>query len=404
MMRNKISRSLRAGLCMLALSCGACGTPGASNEAHEDEHTKQASEGHDDEIVELSAEAVRTANIQTVLVTRASLGGRIDATAVITPNEYRMAHVSPRIPGRAIQVQAELGDMVQTDEAIAELDSIELGEKKSQFLEARASLEVARRNHSREKRLYEQHISSEKEFLEAKGEFERTQAAYRAAREALRLVGLSEEEIEKVTWGGKDHPLSHFPLLAPFSGTVIERHITIGELIEPDQKPFTIADLSSVWVVIDVYEKDLTHVSEGTQVELTVDAFPERRFPGTITYVSHLLDPATRTAQARVVIDNADGLLRPGMFARATIETPAQGGEETLALPRDAIQRLGDAPVAFVEREPGTYEMRELDLGREVGDFLEVRSGVAAGERVVALGSFYLKSTLLKEEMAGHGH
>jgi cobalt-zinc-cadmium efflux system membrane fusion protein len=389
---------------LLALLCGACQTQGYSDGTLENEHTKEASADHDDEIVELSEDAVRTANIQTVLVTRASLGGRIDATAVITPNEYRMAHVSPRIPGRAIQVQAELGDRVETNEALAELDSIELGEKKSQFLEARASLEVARRNHSREKRLYKQHISSEKEFLEAKGDFERTQAAYRAAREALRLVGLSEEDIEKATWGGKDRPLSHFPLLAPFSGTVIERHITIGELIEPDQKPFTIADLSSVWVVIDVYEKDLTHVREGTRVALTVDAFPERRFPGTITYVSHLLAPATRTAQARVVIDNGDGLLRPGMFARATIETPAQGGEEALVLPRDAVQRVGDEPVAFVERKPGTYEVRELALGREVGDSVEVRSGVAAGERVVTIGSFYLKSTLSKGAMAGHGH
>lgn len=402
-MKTTPQQRARVILLAILLLAGACGRQAADETAHNDEQA-ESSAHHQEELIELSAEAVETADIQTAIVTRAVLGGRIDATAVIKPNEYRMAHVSPRIPGRAIEVGAELGQVVRTGDVLAELDSIELGEKKSEFLKTRADLEVARRNHRREKRLYAQHISSEKEFLEAKGDFERAQAGYRAAREALRLVGLSEDDIEKVTWSAKDHPLSHFPLLAPFPGTVIERHITIGELIEPDEKPFTIADLSSVWVVVDVYEKDLTQVQEDTPVELAVDAFPQRKFPGSITYVSHLLDPATRTAQARVVIDNTDGLLRPGMFARATIETSSDGGEEALVMPRDAVQRVNDEPVAFVERKAGTYEMREVELGRELGDSVEVRSGIAAGERVVTRGSFYLKSTLLKEEMGGHEH
>ncbi|MFQ5666194.1 MAG: efflux RND transporter periplasmic adaptor subunit [Candidatus Binatia bacterium] len=358
---------------------------------------------HAEERIDLPPEAVETAGIRTAPATYAPLSEQIEATAVIKPNEYRLAHVNPRISGKAIEVKAELGDLVDAGTVLAELDSIELGEKKAAFLQARASLEVARRNYRREERLFKGHISSEKAYLEARGEFERSEAGHRAAREALRLVGLSDAEIEKVTWGGDDHPLSHFPLLAPFAGTVIERHMTIGELIEPDENPFTIADLRTVWIIVDIYEKDLARVALDTEVRVAVDAYPRRTFRGTITYVSHTLDPSTRTAQARVVIDNADGRLRPGMFARASIAMPPADQHPVLVVPADAIQQVRGEPVAFVEKAPGSYEMRHVQLGREAAGRVVVRSGVVEDERVVVAGAFYLKSTLLKEEMAGHG-
>ena len=327
------------------------------------------------------------------------LGDEVRATAVIKPNEYRMAHVSPRIPGKAIAVEAELGDIVAEGDILAELDSIDLGEKKAAFLQAHANLEVARRNYRREERLYGQHISSEKEYLEAKGEFERSEAAYRAAREALRLVGLSDDDIERVSWSGGKHPLSHFPLSAPFGGTVIERHITIGELIDPNETPYTIADLTNVWVLLDIYEKDLARVHIGDDVRIAVEAYPREGFGGKVTYLSSLLDPATRTAQARVEIDNRDGRLRPGMFATAMIANQAAGGRRGLVIPRDAVQQVHGKPVAFVEEQPGAYAMRELSLGAETGTDVEVLAGLRAGERVVTNGAFYLKSTVLKEAL-----
>ena len=146
-----------------------------------------------------------------------------------------------------MDVPAKRGDVVKAGEVLAELDSIELGERKAAFLEAKVSLDVSRRNYQRESNLFKQQISSEKEYLEAKGTFERSEAAYRAASETLRLLGLSENEIDALTWnGGGRHALSYFPLSSPFSGTVIARHITLGELVRPEDTPFTIADLSTV--------------------------------------------------------------------------------------------------------------------------------------------------------------
>jgi cobalt-zinc-cadmium efflux system membrane fusion protein len=368
-----------------------------------EEHAQE--KDHGEERITPPAAALQTVSFKTVTVQRRGLEQEIRATAVIRPNENRLAHVSPRIPGKAIEVKAVLGDPVEPGQTLAELDSLELGEKKAAFLQARTNLDVARRNYEREERLFKQKISSEKEYLEAKGEFERSQAASQAAREALRLVGLADAEIEKITWGGKGHPLSHFPLVAPFAGTAVEKHITIGELIKPDDKPYTIVDLSTLWILLDIYEKDLGRISLGAETRLAVDAYPGELFQGKVTYVSNLLDETTRTAQARVEIPNPDHKLKPGMFVMATIAVPVPGATAVLAIPNAAVQRIRDKPVAFVQEEEGVFVPRELKLGRDSGPYTEVLEGLREGERVVTEGGFYLKSTLLKEEMGeGHAH
>lgn len=388
---------------VLLLAAACRGEKDKASEAGASPEEEHAHEGAGGERVTLSPEALEAVVLKTAPVERRWLEEQIRATAVIKPNEYRLAHVSPRIGGRAIEVKALLGDAVKPNEPLALLDSLELGEKKSAFLQSRTNLEVARRNYAREERLFKQRISSEKEYLEAKGEFERSEAAFRATREALRLVGLTDEEIDGIAWGGKGHPLSHFPLIAPFAGTVVEQHIAIGELVEPNETPYTIADLSTVWVLLDVFEKDLAHVRIGSEVRVAVDAYPGEMFRGTVAYLSNLLDPSTRTAQARVEIDNRDGRLRPGMFATATITMASAGtGPGSLIVPRDAVQQIRGRAVAFVEEQPGTYRMRELGLGKDSGPEVEVLAGLTEGERVVTEGAFYLKSTLLKEEMGEH--
>jgi cobalt-zinc-cadmium efflux system membrane fusion protein len=356
---------------------------------------------HRSERVVLSPAAVSGLGLKTVEAERRVLDAMIRATAVIRANENRLAHVSPRIPGKAVEVRAVLGDRVAAGQALAFLDSLELGEKKSALLQARANLEVARRNYQREARLFKQRISSEKDYLEAKGEFERSDAAFRAAREALRLLGLTDAAIEQITWGGKDHPLSHFPILAPFAGAVIEQHITLGELIKPEEKPYTIADLTTLWILLDVYEKDLSRIGVGTAAEVRVDAYPDERFAGHIVYVSDVLDETTRTARARVEVDNHAGRLRPGMFATAVVTLPSDAPIGAVTIPVAAVQRINGRPVAFVEESAGSFAVRQLTLGRDTDTMIEVKHGVAEGERVVTEGSFTLKSEVLKDQLAG---
>ena len=379
------------------LLVAACG----SNPEQPASRTKEAAGIPGAERVTLAAEALRTTAIATAPVEQRELTDEIRATAVIKPNENRLAHVSPPIPGRAVAVTAVLGDQVEPRQVLALLDSLELGEKKSAFLQARTNLEVARRNYEREAGLFKQRISSEKDYLETKGEFERSDAAYRAAREALRLVGIADSDIERITWGGKGEALSHFPIVSPFRGTVIEQHVVVGELVRPEDKVYAIADLRTLWILLDVYEKDLGRVAVGKDVQVRVDAYPEARFHGKIAYLSDVLDESTRTARARVEVDNADGRLRPGMFATAIITLTGSGSRPVVVVPDAAIQRVRGQPTAFVEESPGSYLVRPLTLGRQASGVAEVQAGLQPGERVVTDGAFTLKSLLLKDELAG---
>jgi cobalt-zinc-cadmium efflux system membrane fusion protein len=352
--------------------------------------------------IQLAPDAIQTIGLQTVLVRVRELTRQLVTTAVIKPDEYRIAHVSPRIPGKAVEVYAKLGDALKKGAVLAELDSLELGEKKAAFLAAQADLTVARRNYEREKGLYAKQISSERDYLAARGDFDRSEASYNEAREALRLLDVPDSEISRVTWSGTGGRLSLFPLLAPFSGTVIERHITVGEQIKPDQTVFTIADLDAVWLLADIYEKDLALVAVGDPAQITVDSYPGETFRGRIAYISNTLDSATRTASARVEIENSDHRLRLGMFATAQIVLRPGPSEQTgVVVPADAVQPVGSKSVVFVEQKSGVYLPRVIATGTNSDGAVEVLSGVTAGERVVTNGSFYLKSVLLSGSFGG---
>ena len=388
-------------LVFLAVGCNEARVEQPEAKARAEQEKQQA--GHqvgEPPQLTVPPEALEGQAFQTTVIERRPFRDEITAAATIKPNEYRLVHLSPRIEGRVIEVKAVLGQHVKSGQVLALLDSIELGQKKSDFLQAKTNHEVDKRNYVREEGLYKEQITSEKEFLDAKGRHEKSLAAFRAAHEALRLIGLSEEDIKRIDWSTKGQPLSYFPLVSSLNGTVIERTITLGELISPKDKAFTIVDLSTVWIILDVYEQNLAAVRVGANVEITVDALPGETFKGTIVYLSNMLDLATRTIDARVEIPNPDGRFRPGMFARAAVIL-SERGNDALVAPLDALQQMNDQTVAFVERKPGTYELREVAVGRRSPPYAEIQSGLREGESVVTTGSFYLKSIVLKEQIGG---
>ncbi len=356
--------------------------------------------------VELPPALVESLGIKTEPVAVRPLGREIRSTAVIEPNGRRIAHVGPRIAGRVVEVTAVLGQEVEEGSVLAELDSLELGRAKADYLKAKADVEVARAEYEREKRLWEQNISSEKDYLEARGRYVRAVTQLQASREALRLLGLGDEEIDALRWGGgDDHPPSHFPLLSPFAGTVIEKHIVLGELIRPDDKPFTIADLSTVWIQIAVHEKDLPYVRPGAKVKVRVEAYPDEVFEGEVTYVSDTVDEETRTARARVEIANRRRLLKPGMFATATLAVPEKAGGRGVVVPLTAVHTVRGRKVAFVKEGSSVFVARPLRIGRATERYVEVLEGLEPGREVVVEGGFHIKSILLKEELAeGDAH
>jgi membrane fusion protein, heavy metal efflux system len=199
-----------------------------------------------------------------------------------------------------------------------------------------------------------------------------------------------------------DKAVSMFPLRSPFTGTVIEKHAILGELADPEKSLFTIADLSTLWIEADLYEKDLGRVKAGSAAEIEVAAYPDIVFRGKLTYVSDVMDAKTRTVKARIEVPNAERRLKPQMFANARIGTTTQ--REVIALPVDAVTLIEGRSSVFVQ-EHDAFEARVVSTGDRLGEMLVITGGLAPEDRVVVEGTFALKARMLKSALGeGHAH
>lgn len=389
----------------------------AEHEEHEepghDEHEGQEEPGHDEHeepgheegVVELTPEAAAHAKIRVAPVELRKVPLVLRTTARVDYDERRIAHVSPRITGRVTSVAAELGDDVTAGTRLAAIDSIDLGGAKADYLTARAEESLARKTRDRETRLAKEKITSQQSVLEARANHEKALARKRESEERLRLLGLTTEDVEQVRYG--DPKAAVIPLMAPIDGRIVEKHLVVGELVSPEDKVFTVADLSQLWIWIDVYERDLAKVHEDDTAEVATEAWPGRTFVGHVAYIGDHVDPDTRAARARIDIANADGALKPGMFADVVLTDPHSGdaGPMALTVPPSAIQRDGDHLIAFVKEGERRYERRTVRLGARTEELVEVVEGLAQGDEVVVEGVFLLKSEAAKEQMGGgHSH
>lgn len=354
-----------------------------------------------EESIAIDKERLDLIGLKTQVLKRKVVRQRINATAEIQFNANKLFHISPRVKGKVDEIFADFGDEVVKGQKLALFDSIELGEARSVYLRAKTKVEITKANYEREKGLWGKKISSEKEMVNAKGEYFMANAEFEAAENKLHLLGLSEDDIHSTT--SQLHSFEHFPLLSPYEGTVIEKHITLGEMTGPENTLFTIANLDVLWIILDIYEKDLSRIELDQEVEVYVSAFPDAQFMGKISYISHVVEEATRTVNVRVEIDNSKRMLKPGMFATAKIVTGEP--EKVFTVLLSALQRLEDKNVVFVEKESGLFESCTVKTGREFGPDIEILEGVKEGEIVVTEGAFYLKSELLQDTLGeGHAH
>tara|TARA_R110002073_G_scaffold57246_2_gene145657 strand:- start:11280 stop:12530 length:1251 start_codon:yes stop_codon:yes gene_type:complete len=399
---------------VLGLSLAACGNKESKSPEHAD-HEQAAGTGgkHGDEhedapgTIELRPEAAKRTKIVTAKVAARQVALEIHTTGQIGFDENRVAHVSPLVDGRVHKVTGRLGQMVEANEAVAEINSMELGRTKAAYLQAKARRDLTRATYEREKGLSESKISSEQEMMIAKSAYLQAKADFDAAAQTLRLFGIGSKSVENTNARGSK---ALFQVRAPIAGKVVEKHITLGELVTPASKLFTIADLSSVWIWIDIYERNIAAVHLQDIAYVTADSYPGKAFEGRLTYIMDSVDVDTRTVRARIELANPEGVLRPGMFVRVRLADPH--GEDTtseakavLAIPKDALLREGDASVVFVKLKENHYQKREVEVGRLSDEWGEITSGLAADEEVVVEGGFLLKSEASKADMGGgHSH
>ena len=300
-------------------------------------------------------------------------------------------------------MSADLGEQVSPGTVLATILSSDVGQARGDLERTQVTRDLAKRNYDREKRLFEEQISPEKELLDAEVAYRSAEADFNGIASKLRALGAA---------GGSG---ATFGLRTPVSGTIVERNASPGQIVGPSASIFTVANLGHLWVTADVYERDLALIRTGAVANVTVNALPGEVFPGRVTYAGGVVDTATHTFKVRVEIENKARRLRPGMFAQVRVQTLAQsirlqdgqergdsgagvGNKVLLTVPEIAVQELNGKQIVFVAGSTrGEYFVRPVTIGTRVGGgFVTITNGLNRGERIAVKGAFQLKAQLTK--------
>lgn len=374
-----------------------------SEKDHGKEKTGGEHESHDRRSVHLTPEQRQPLSLRVEPAEAGSAQSLITRPATIEFNADSVVRIGPRVSGKVERNLVDLGDRVRKGEKIVLMSSTKLGKTRAHFLTARARLETEEASYQREKKLFEQDISSEASMLEARARFKQAQANLRAAREKLRLYGVDESGFEGIDQSD-DQPLSYFYLESPINGVLQKRDAVPGRTIGTDETPYHVVNTDSVWVTIDAYEQDIPYLSSGQDVTVEVRSLPDSSFEGRVNWVSRKLDARTRTLPVRAVVENKEGLLKSGMYAEATIRT--NGKKENALVPVDAVQTIHEKSAVFVPIDSeNTFRAVSVKTGEENQGTVEIVSGLRPGDDLVTDGAFDLKSIMTaKSRSAAHSH
>lgn len=358
---------------------------------HEESHPGEEKEKKEEHGLKLTDDQLKAAGIRIAKAGPATLQSSQSFSGEIRFDEDRTAHVVPVVAGVAQAVPVQLGDTVKKGQLLAVIASAGLSEQRSELLAAQQRQALAAQNYQREKKLWEERISAQQDYLTAQAALREADIAVRNASQRLQALG-----------AGSSAPngLNRFELRAPQDGIVVEKHLSLGEAVKEDTTVFTLSDLGSVWAEFNVSAQDLGRVQLGQKAIVTSTAFDEKA-AGEVTYIGALLGEQSRTAKARVRLANPRMAWRPGLFVSVALaQEPVAAA---LAVPADAVQAQGEQSVVFLALPGGEFKQQAVTLGRTDGKNVEVLQGLEPGAELASGNTFVIKSELGKSS-ATHTH
>ena len=326
---------------------------------------------------------IKAAGISVESVAPARITSVVQFPGEVQLNDDRTVHVVPRVTGVAETVAVATGQMVHKGQLLVVFSSQQISDQRSALQSAERHLEHVKMVFQREKRLWEQRVSAEQDYLEAQHAVEEAEIRRDNAVQKLHALGVSLSA----------KALNRFELYAPYDGVIVERNLSIGEAVKEDTPIFTIADLSTVWVEVAIPAKDLPLVRVGDKVKVRATAFDAETI-GTIAFIGALVGEQTRMAKARIVVANGQGLWRPGLFVN--VEVKSADALVPVAIKNDALQSLGTQQVIFV-REGKRFVPYPVATGRTDGKYIEITSELVPGTRYASANSYVIKSELAKQ-------
>lgn len=373
-------------LVVLLTACKEAPVAPATEEPHRDEETHAELPRQ----VSLDATQLTQAGIQTVPVRKAALPSTLTLTGEVIAEPDRTARLSSATAGRLEQVLFNEGATVKRGDILATVRVPDVGRLRGAYAAATSRARASKLNAERLEALKASGLGAEQALVDAQADARAQEAEARALGEQLTAIGVNAES------GG-----FIVALRAPISGVVVSRDAIVGQPISTEAVLATIVDLSEVWFLGRVFEKDLSRLRVGTSAELELNAYPGGHFHGTVDYVSQQIDPMARTLTARIRVANETSQLRLGLFGRAHVDIGEPGKQATgLVVPRDAVLEVAGKKVVFVKEKDGDFVLHEVTVGDSAMDDVQLLSGVSEGEEVVSKGGFTLKSLLLKSTLA----
>jgi cobalt-zinc-cadmium efflux system membrane fusion protein len=370
---------------------------------HHKDHDDHDHEGHgDDSIVRISEEDMKRFGIEVDKAGAGAFDQHIRVPGEIVINSDLLAHIVPRVSGVVQQVRKNLGDFVKKGEIMAVIGSRELADAKAAYLTSIERFHLAEPLLEREEKLWKKKISPEQDFLDAKKNLAEAKIEMQSAKHKLYALGLTMKDIKEIPSESAEL-LTAFDITAPFNGTIIEKHMTHGEVVREDDDIFVIANLDTVWVDLRVPQKDVCSIKKGQEVTISGNANATEA-EGIIDYVHPLIDEKTRTKLVRVVLDNTSGLFQPGTFVTADVLVEKCNAKVVVA--KSVIQDVDGKSCVFVHNGQG-FLPRPVTIGRSNTGHVEITAGLETGEIIVTQNSFRIKAQLEKAaggEQAGHGH
>ncbi len=350
------------------------------------------------EVLTLSAESKKQIKLETETVSLKPFTGYLTIPAKVVTNQDNEALIGSLVQGRVHQVFAKVGDNVKAGQIVMTVEGLYIGEIKSGFLKAKASLEYAKSNFERQNKLFDENIGSRKSFLESKAEYEKALAEYKAEDKKIHSVGLSDADISDA---GKndEHTSGTLPIKSPINGIVVERNVVIGQFVDATTNAFKVINTHSVWVDGQLYEKDISKIHTKTKSSFTSATYQNEVFQGDIIYIGEMVDPQTRTITVRGEFMNGNSKLKPQMFGELKI--PVDANAKAFLVSDEAVVRDAGAEYVFIQLSDTTFEQRKVVTGYSLDNRTEIKDGLKEGDRVVSRGVYYLKSELKKEEIGG---
>jgi len=379
-------------IAILTTGCGKTETEGD----HQEDAGRATTETHaqqESNLLEIEETMLRDLRLTTTKVEQRPGGEGVSVVGELQADQGRYAEVGVSVTARVVRLLAAPGQTVRAGQVLAEARSSDLARARADYEAAEARVTLARSALER-KRALSDRIVPRREVQESEADLAAALADLRAASATLQALGAPP---------GRGGDTSVLPLVAPIAGTVIERNTALGQVIDPAHVAFRIGDLSSLWLVTHVFERDAVRVAVGTPARVTLAAFPGETFTGRVTYIGRQVEAASRTIPVRVELANPQDRLRPGMSATAWLQV-STGGHDVVTVPVAALQRVHDAWVVFVPQSDRTFEIRDVGRGRDLQGEVEILTGLHPGETIVVDGAFLLKAEAEKAEGGGDHH